>query len=433
VKKYFDNYQDPHGDAIEGAFVTVSNPNGSLATLYGANSTANQISNPVRTDALGFYSFYVMDGRYTLSFHKDGYVDLTIPDVEIVDDTAEEALIDAKITAALLRLNLSAGAPGAPGAGLPKGGSAGQIPKKLSNNDYDIAWGDQSVATGFRPEVDLPIGADGHALMNNANSNNFLLLMTRNVTIDTPTGYQAGDRIRLIFQQDSQGGRTLTFGPGFQYSGNTTPAFSVQPGAIYRLDLDLIKGGVWVITPFIIQYNGDSTNIPAPTNNGGGFAFKLVTVYPWDGGVAPVAAVLLDSATLAQVRAAVAGAGLGSKRAAYISALKTAFGTSQVLTLKRDGVSIVAINYTGQLTNVISGQDLGVGLSTEQDASTMVAADIDTGVWTAVLTSADRSCTIEAGPSGSGKMLILNNDTAVGKGIVPALSLLTQRSIDGLL
>jgi hypothetical protein len=431
VKKFYDNYQDPKGDAIEGAFVTVLNPNGTLSSLFSANSpTAAPLSNPVVTDELGYYWFYVEDGRYNIRFNKVGYIEQTLTDVEIADIETETAVLDARIQAALARLNLSTGATGAAGPGVPPGGTAGQIVKKLTNANYDTVWANESVASGFRPEVALiPDATTGIAQMDSAASNNFLLTLARDVVIANPTGYAAGDRIRLILQQDSLGSHNISFGSAFQYSGNVTPAFTKAAGAIYRLDLDLIAGNRWVITPFIIQYNGDAT---PPSSGAGGVTDTLVTVYPWDG-VIVIPSATLDSTTLTEYRAAIANAALGSKRAAGLAALRTAMGATQLLTVKRDGVTIFTANYTGQMTNVTIGSDLGLGLSLLADVSPVVAASISTGTWIATLATSSRLITAEVGPVGSGKMIILNADTTVGMGIIPSFTFIAPRSIDGLL
>lgn len=428
MKKFYDNYQDPQGDAIEGAFVTVFNSNGTLANLYSANSlSAAPLQNPVVTDRLGYYWFYIDDGRYSIRFNKEGYEELTLTDVEIADQD-EAGVLDAKIAAAIARLGLTV-IPGPAGQGVPEGGVGGQILKKLSNTDYDTVWVNESVASGFRPQVALtPVG--GVATMNAGDSNNFLLRMTGDVVIANPVGFQPGDRIRLIFEQDSNGSHSISFGSQFQYSGNTTPAFSKSAGAVYRLDLDIISATRWIITPFIIQYNGDST---PPVVSPGGMSFKLVTAYPWDGTAPVVVAAGMDATTLAEARAAALAAPLGSKRAAYLAAVRAAFGATQALAIKRSGVTVQTINYTGQLTNVTFGPDLGLGLSAMQDASAQAVADLDTGDWTAVLSSGSRTITMDVGPSGSNKMLILSNDTAVGRGIIPTMSLLAQRVTDGLL
>jgi hypothetical protein len=430
VRKYFDNFQDPQGDAIEGAAVSVFNPDGTLAVLYATNSlTGAKLSNPVSTDALGYFWFYIPDGRYNIQFSKSGYIQLSLTDVEIADDLAGTVGLDAKVAAAvaaaIAALTIAQGAQGLPGKGLPPGGTAGQIPAKRSNADYDTSWVNQSVASGFRPEVVLTPGV-GTVIMDSASSNNFYLTMTGDVLIANPTGYLPGDRIRLIFAQDGVGNHNLTFGNAFKFSGDTAPVFTKSGGTIYRLDLDLITGGQWIITPFIIQYGGTVTQV-----TGGGILETLYLGYPWEGAT-PIPAALLDAATLAAYRTAYGSATLGSKRQAGVNNLITQFGTSQTLAIKRDGITEFTVSYNTPMVTVNTGTDIGLTLGSVQSISGMTNGDLTTGNWTAVITSGTHVMTMDVGPAGSGKLLTLSDSTAPGDGLVVSFALIMQRSIDGL-
>lgn len=429
MRKYFENYQDPNGDAIEGASVSVFNSDGTLATLYATNSVIGaKLANPVSTDTLGFFWFYIPDGRYNIQFSKSGFVQQTLNDVEITDELAGIVSLDAKIAAAVATaisgLTVAKGDPGVAGPGLPAGGTAGQIPKKRSNNDYDILWAAESVASGFRPEVVLQ-QTTGTVLLDAGASNNFFLTMTGDVLIANPTGYGFGDRIRLIFAQDGPGNRNIVFDSNFVFSGNVTPQFTKAGGTTYRLDLDYISTGKWVVTPFIIQYGGTVTQVT------GGVSETLYTTYPWEGATV-VPSALLDSATLDAYRTAYGSALLGSKRLAGANNLITQFGTSQVLSIKRDGATQFSVNYNTSMVLVTAGIDVGLTLGSVQSISAMNAADLDTGNWTAVITSGTHVMTMDIGRAGSGKLLTLSDDTAPGDGLVVSFTLLMQRSIDGL-
>jgi hypothetical protein len=66
MQQYFNNVTNKNGGAISGAFVTVRDEDGNLATIYSDDGVTTQ-SNPVSTDAKGEFSFYADDGTYTIT------------------------------------------------------------------------------------------------------------------------------------------------------------------------------------------------------------------------------------------------------------------------------------------------------------------------------------------------------------------------------
>lgn len=72
MQRYIDTVRNSQGAPIPGAFVSVSEINGDLVSLYQSDGIT-QIENPVETDAVGMYSFYAPDGDYTLTISAAGY------------------------------------------------------------------------------------------------------------------------------------------------------------------------------------------------------------------------------------------------------------------------------------------------------------------------------------------------------------------------
>jgi hypothetical protein len=69
------------------------------------------------------------------------------------------------------------GAPGTNGAGLPTGGTTGQVPKKNSNTNFDIGWADESggtIALDDVTDVNAPSPADGDVLTFDSGSGDWI-------------------------------------------------------------------------------------------------------------------------------------------------------------------------------------------------------------------------------------------------------------------
>lgn len=84
-RKYHNVVIDSAGNPVSGASVTVKHVGtGTSATLYSDEGTTT-IANPVTTDSLGRFAFYVADGDYDLEIVKSGVINVTVPDVSMVD------------------------------------------------------------------------------------------------------------------------------------------------------------------------------------------------------------------------------------------------------------------------------------------------------------------------------------------------------------
>ncbi len=72
MQQYSDTIQDRQGNVIGAATVTVTNyPSGTTATTYATNAIGSS-TNPITADNNGQYSFYAVDGSYTVTTSKSG-------------------------------------------------------------------------------------------------------------------------------------------------------------------------------------------------------------------------------------------------------------------------------------------------------------------------------------------------------------------------
>lgn len=66
---------------------------------------------------------------------------------------------------------------------------------------------------------------------NAANSNNFEITQSGNLTLSNPTGLTAGMVLNIELIQDGTGGRTITLGSMFKFPGGTVPTWITTAGA----------------------------------------------------------------------------------------------------------------------------------------------------------------------------------------------------------
>lgn len=86
MRKYFDVVFYTTSIPVANALVYVTDSNGNLAQLYSDNGVT-LITNPTRTDSTGFYSFYVVDGIYTLKYVIGPITLRTLTGVQIYDES----------------------------------------------------------------------------------------------------------------------------------------------------------------------------------------------------------------------------------------------------------------------------------------------------------------------------------------------------------
>jgi len=86
MQKYTNNVLDSRGAPIVGASIGVQTYVGSfLATIYADPAGTIPLANPMLTDANGMYSFYAVNGRYTVIIDAAGYNTVTISDILLED------------------------------------------------------------------------------------------------------------------------------------------------------------------------------------------------------------------------------------------------------------------------------------------------------------------------------------------------------------
>jgi hypothetical protein len=96
MQKYSNNITNRNGQVIVGASVAVSRVDGGAVTLYSDNGVTTT-TNPLTTDANGYFEFYAVGGRYNFTVSGRGIKQYTITD-ELLNDPADDgtALIDHK-------------------------------------------------------------------------------------------------------------------------------------------------------------------------------------------------------------------------------------------------------------------------------------------------------------------------------------------------
>lgn len=95
MKKRFDSIlNDRNGKPVSGINVAVrtvaNHPNGALATIY-SDEGITPAANPLTTDSLGYYEYYVADGDYSETIYGTGIATRYITDVTIEDGTTPVA------------------------------------------------------------------------------------------------------------------------------------------------------------------------------------------------------------------------------------------------------------------------------------------------------------------------------------------------------
>lgn len=99
MQRYSDNFIDSNGRPVKGAAVMVRTYPGNVpATLYSDNGVTTT-PNPLTTDALGLFSFYAADGRYSLTITSDKTEPVTRTDFQLEDPTETPAVAKSELAA----------------------------------------------------------------------------------------------------------------------------------------------------------------------------------------------------------------------------------------------------------------------------------------------------------------------------------------------
>lgn len=98
MQKYFNSVLLDSGMPAVGASVQVTAFGGGAVTIYSDNGSTPR-TNPITTDANGFFEFYAADGRYTLQISGTGFTPRTIADILLEDPVDGSAAVFSTLTA----------------------------------------------------------------------------------------------------------------------------------------------------------------------------------------------------------------------------------------------------------------------------------------------------------------------------------------------
>lgn len=120
--------------------------------------------------------------------------------------------------------------PGAPGIGVPAGGTTGQALVKLNNADYATGWA--TVGGGSSGVTPIAIAA-GHIAINASLTPAYRVAMTASAIMDNPTAPITGGLFYVRFVQDATGGRTITaWGNKWAADTGAFPVLSTKPNIV---------------------------------------------------------------------------------------------------------------------------------------------------------------------------------------------------------
>lgn len=98
MQKYFDSVLLDSGMPAVGVSVLVTAFGGGAVTIYSDNG-ATPRTNPITTDANGYFEFYAADGRYTFQISGTGISPRTITDILLEDPADGNAVVFSTLTA----------------------------------------------------------------------------------------------------------------------------------------------------------------------------------------------------------------------------------------------------------------------------------------------------------------------------------------------
>lgn len=98
MQKYFNTVQLDSGAPAVGVSVLVTAFGGGAVTIYSDNGVTPR-TNPITTNANGFFEFYAADGRYTLQITGTGISPITITDILLEDPADGSAAVFSTLTA----------------------------------------------------------------------------------------------------------------------------------------------------------------------------------------------------------------------------------------------------------------------------------------------------------------------------------------------
>ena len=220
------------------------------------------MSDPVSDVSLA-YKFYVpqMDDPTTVVRLQDIVVQGELPPLPY-DQAALLTILNAKATAVAAKVAAEAAAAEAKAVALvlsgPDGASkigykGGTVADALDNGTGGGGSG------GSVNNVETSVTAvNAEFTLDKTKGVNYRMNLTSNVKLLNPVGFQAGDIIRLIVQQDAAGARNLSYDNLFSLPGAQVPLLSQAPKSIDKLIIDVSQGesGLeYLVTPQINNYS----------------------------------------------------------------------------------------------------------------------------------------------------------------------------------
>lgn len=85
-------------------------------------------------------------------------------------------------------------------------------------------------------------------------SNNFVVTLAGNRTLDNPTNIVAGQSGSIFIVQDSTGSRLLSFGSYLDFAGGTAPTLSTAADAVDRIDY-IVRSATSIHCVFTANYS----------------------------------------------------------------------------------------------------------------------------------------------------------------------------------
>ncbi|NCW68434.1 MAG: hypothetical protein EBV86_07655, partial [Marivivens sp.] len=121
--------------------------------------------------------------------------------------------------------------------------------------DADTAKTDaaQTFTAGQRGEITtLTDGAN--ISVDLADSNNYVVTLAGNRTLDNPSNITAGQSGSIFIVQDGTGSRTLSFGSYYDFAGGTAPTLSTTASAVDRIDY-VVRSSTSIHCVFTANYS----------------------------------------------------------------------------------------------------------------------------------------------------------------------------------
>lgn len=143
------------------------------------------------------------------------------------------------------------GDPGAAGAGVPTGGSLGDVLTVTSQGVY--SWAPPAGSTGGTGGPDLTekviaLNANKHIILSKSIGYNYLITLTEDaVNFPEPAGYLDGEVITLVVKQDAVGGRKIQkYGVNMMFYDSQPLTLATQPNAYNEIRLKKTDGK-WMV------------------------------------------------------------------------------------------------------------------------------------------------------------------------------------------